>query len=119
MPAPAARGVRSPPTMFVPSPRSWAERTRTTRGCGRVRLRRRNGCGAAWAHPSRDLPGGVRESEARIAGEPQRHGNLALGAGLGRHDAVEHHLEPGRAHPLLDRLGRKTEAKMRVLLAQE
>ena len=57
--------------------------------------------------------------EPRIAREPERHGDLSFRARLGRQRAMQRHVEPGRAHPLRDRLGREAEAQMRVLLAQE
>ena len=84
--------------------------------CGARRRRRRSGWRAA--HSSRHLARGrLRQHDARIAGEPQRHRDLAFRSG--RQGLLPHHVEARGFEPLRHRLGGKAEPAMGVLFAQE
>ena len=60
-----------------------------------------------------------RENQPRIAREPERDRDLAVGAGLGRERPVQRDVQARRRHPLRHSLGREAETQVRVVLAQE
>src|SRR5688500_8751873 len=111
-----APGARSRPTGSPPFPASSAGRTRKKP----VRERRRGGsCGKRRA-ASRDLrnerPVG---DDARVLAEPERYRELALAALRRREIARERAIEPRLLEPAGDLLPGKSEAAVRLALAQE
>src|SRR3984893_16531821 len=127
MTAGAAPAAQSIPTGSFPSPRSWAERTRRRR----ARAARDAGSGwrEDWGREGRGRESGGRaasgdlaltgERNARVMSKPQRHGDLAVRAGLGREALMDHAFKSGLLHPLRHRVGRETEPAMGMFLAQE
>src|ERR1700730_13978557 len=136
MTARAAPAAQSIPTGSFPSPRSWAERTRRRR----ARAARDAGSGwrEDWGREGRGREGGggggggesgggaasgalalTGERNARVMSKPQRHGDLAVRAGLGREALMDHAFKSGLLHPLRHRVGRETEPAMGMFLAQE
>src|SRR5262249_46745930 len=59
------------------------------------------------------------DRNARIAGEPQRYCDLAVGAGFRRHVAMTDHIEPGLLQPLGYRLFCKAEPAVGMFLSQK
>src|SRR5262249_37490507 len=107
------------PTACVPSPRSWAEKTRTRRGCAVHRPHART-YSRASRRSSRDLLARfLRKRKAPVATEPKRHGNSAGTFGRRRKAPMKCKLKAGGLHPLRDRLGGETEPAVSVLVAQK
>ena len=118
MRAQAAQAARSTPTASSPSPRSSAGRTRTRRAM-RPRPSHEPAEAAGAASFITRPPCRPAITHARIAREPERHRDLAVGAVLRRELLCMRDVEAGGGEPLRHRLGREAEPAMGMLVAQE